>query len=103
MSCSNINIIVNSCLKLDPGLRQKILGNWNKDFLFGCPPTYGRSFHSSQKLVQAQKDTDTVLPSPQEVSVLFQVTFSTAGLSVSSMPPCNHHLTVVIPASDYKT
>lgn len=69
MSCSNLNIIVNSCLKLDPGLRQKILGNWNKDFLFGYTPCYRRSFHIFKKLDQAQKDSVAVLPSPQEVSL----------------------------------
>ncbi|XP_063837908.1 pyruvate dehydrogenase [acetyl-transferring]-phosphatase 2, mitochondrial [Ostrinia nubilalis] len=72
MSYSNINIIVNSCLKLDPGLRQKLLGNWNKDFLASCPPTYGRSFHSCKQLRQAQKDAVTVLPSPQEVTVILR-------------------------------
>lgn len=72
MSYSNINLIVNSCLKLDPGLRQKLLGNWCKAFVFGCVSTCQRSLHSSRRLNQSQKDTVAVLPSPQEVTVILR-------------------------------
>ncbi|CAH0401973.1 unnamed protein product [Chilo suppressalis] len=72
MSYSNLNLLVNSCLKLDLGIRQKILGNWCKDIIFGYASTYYRSFHSSITPDQAQKDIQAVPPTPQEVTVILR-------------------------------
>ncbi|XP_064293080.1 pyruvate dehydrogenase [acetyl-transferring]-phosphatase 2, mitochondrial isoform X2 [Plodia interpunctella] len=74
MNCSNISFIVNTCLKLDPGLRQKILGNWFRDHKsenrcqFRYLAVNPRYFHSASIVSQTHKDGITVLPSPQEVT-----------------------------------
>ncbi|XP_026760695.1 pyruvate dehydrogenase [acetyl-transferring]-phosphatase 1, mitochondrial [Galleria mellonella] len=78
MNCSNTNLLLSTCLKLESGFRYKLLGNWHKhhksDFRYfnECTSTYTRLFHSSYTLGQAQKDGITVLPSPQEVTIILR-------------------------------
>ncbi|XP_013189136.1 pyruvate dehydrogenase [acetyl-transferring]-phosphatase 1, mitochondrial [Amyelois transitella] len=78
MNCSNISFILNTCLKLDPGLRQKLLGNWFIDHKSEYRCKYrssfvnSRLFHSSCLVSQSQKDGITVLPSPQEVTLILR-------------------------------
>ncbi|KAG6449102.1 pyruvate dehydrogenase [acetyl-transferring]-phosphatase 1, mitochondrial [Manduca sexta] len=84
MNFSNIKIILNtlnSHMKLDLGIKYKLLSKWCKEHNivyqeFCVTSTLNRRFHSSQRSAQPQKDT-TLLPSPQEVtSILRQNEFN---------------------------
>ncbi|KAL4717815.1 hypothetical protein ACJJTC_000964 [Scirpophaga incertulas] len=68
MNYANYNAIFNCCFKLKHRFRQ--------NFLCNCVNEYSsrlyRSFYTSQKVTQAQKDTVAILPTPQEVSIILR-------------------------------
>ncbi|XP_059062356.1 pyruvate dehydrogenase [acetyl-transferring]-phosphatase 1, mitochondrial [Achroia grisella] len=78
MNCSSTNLILSTCQKLDARFRHKIICNWTThhkpDFRYinDCTSTYTRLFHSSYRRKQSQKDGITVLPSPQEVTIILR-------------------------------
>ncbi|XP_039764081.1 pyruvate dehydrogenase [acetyl-transferring]-phosphatase 1, mitochondrial isoform X1 [Pararge aegeria] len=69
MNCSNINIVFNTCAKIDRSLRQKLSSIWYKSYVLGDRTRY---FHSSRTICQTQKDDVEVLLSPQEVTVILR-------------------------------
>lgn len=74
MNYSIINVVINTYLKVDNNLKQKLLykccSSYVSDsrFQFGYIPLASRSFHSSHARGEVQKDGVEVLLSPQEVS-----------------------------------
>ncbi|CAH0716377.1 unnamed protein product, partial [Brenthis ino] len=74
MNYSIINVVINTYLKLDNNLKQKLLYKCYSSYvsdsrsLFGYIPISSRSFHSSHARGEVQKDGVEVLLSPQEVT-----------------------------------
>lgn len=63
-----MNIVINTCIKLDRRLNPKIANSWFKHYVFGFR---ARSFHASRSILcQTQKDDAEVLLTPQEVSTI---------------------------------
>ncbi|CAK1588163.1 unnamed protein product [Parnassius mnemosyne] len=78
MNNFNVSLILNTCLKLDRGFRHIQLctlrtgSKIEHQSLFGYVRNCSRLFNTAQILGQAQKDGITVLPSPQEVTVILR-------------------------------
>ncbi|CAH4038800.1 pyruvate dehydrogenase [acetyl-transferring]-phosphatase 1, mitochondrial [Pieris brassicae] len=68
MNYSNICIILNGCIKLDRGLRQTVFFKNGHCYKQGIFRSSVRCLRSYPYLRQAQDDSVTVLPSPQEVT-----------------------------------
>lgn len=77
MNYSNINIILNTCLKVDISCKRKIPSDIYRNQIFlsrklGFNSTCYRYFRTSRTSAQSLKDGITSLPSPQEVTSILR-------------------------------
>ncbi|XP_063634328.1 pyruvate dehydrogenase [acetyl-transferring]-phosphatase 1, mitochondrial [Cydia splendana] len=80
MNTLHVNIILRTCLRLDRLLRQEIISIWGRSTKSECrsilcklpSPCLRRNLHTTPGEGNVQKDGMTVLPSPQEVTVILR-------------------------------